>query len=408
MAQPIIIRPDYLNAMVKGLNTNLAYMAESKKGSGGGILMGGGGGEKSKPQEAKEKSDKIQADLAKANKERNEAYKKRVAQEELQKQNIMAEGKQSEIKAVEAERKRQKDVYEQLKGYSSAVTQDNYDDYLAYAKEQGVEFPGAASPDEVMRMEPSAFKSYMGGFFGGGGSKTGKPPSVKEQVMGKYIAGDEMTEREQEYVNKQLRVAPPGGKQIVQTDQGYMIVDKNNPDYQEKLNINKPMTATQQDTVEKIKTLQDTIGQIKTLYKKDYVGMVQGRKGAMATAIGIGTDAQEQMFRAKTAELMKMVYALSGKQINQQEMERLRPFIPEVNDSDIAFETKVKAFKNQLDDVLANKLEVFVGETKSGGQVTPLPLAPASVIDARGDELEASGLTPAQVVVQLRAEGLLK
>jgi hypothetical protein len=239
-------------------------------------------------------------------------------------------------------------------------------------------------------------------------SSNTSPDVIKKKVMAKYLKGDEMTDREQQYIDKELSVAQPGGKQIIQTDHGYMIVNKNNPDYQEKLNINKPMTATQQDTVEKIKTLQDTIGQIEALYKKDYVGMVQGRKGAVATATGIGTDVQEQMFRAKTAELMKMVYALSGKQINQQEMERLRPFIPEVNDSDIAFETKVKAFKTQLNDVLANKLEVFVGETKSGGGGKPLPSVPASVIDARGDELEASGLTPEQVVAQLRAEGLLK
>jgi len=361
MAQPVIKQPNYMNAMTQGLGTNLAYMAESKKGGGNIMRGGGGGGGISKPQAAKDASDKLQADLAKENKERNALYKKKQAAED--KINRL-----NEKEAVKTETIRKEKALKLFHSYTPSVNQGNYRDFYGWGGEIGVDVRGMIHPDKAEQMEESVFNSYISKLPGSAKVASGKSKSVKEKVMGKYISGGEMTDRENQFIAKELKTSPPGGKQIIQTDQGYMIVDKNNPDHQVKLNINKPMTATQQDTVEKIKTLKDTIRQIGTLYKKDYVGMLQGRAGAVKTKTGLGTDEKEQMFRARTAELMKMVYALSGKQINQQEMERLRPFIPEVNDSDIAFETKLKAFETQLDEVIANKVEVFLGGATRGDE----------------------------------------
>jgi hypothetical protein len=205
MAQPIIIRPDYVNAMTKGLGTNLAYIAESKKGRGGRILRGGGGGEISKPQAAKMKSDKIQADLAKANIERNEAYRKRVAQEELQKQNIMAEGRQSEIKAAEAERKRQKDIFERLKGYVPDVTDDNYPDFYAFAGEQGFQRKGLVTPEQAAGMKPGALQKHLGMFFGLSQKEQQAKHTRKQfedEAINTWQQGGQLTDKQQKVIEK--------------------------------------------------------------------------------------------------------------------------------------------------------------------------------------------------------------
>lgn len=375
MVEPYLIQPDYSNAMVKGLSTNLAYIAESKKG-GGNIMRGGGGGKEklSGPQQAVEDSRILQENLAKENKERNEEYKKRQAAED--KENLMAERQEKETtaKVQKDEAEAKKKFSEQFLSYAPAVTQKNYGDWLLFGEENKLNTSFFAKPEDVAAMKPEEFKAYMGGLGGTVKPKEkslhfttlvtpeGVPISQDPDSGGYTVPGAGGTPMPYQGKVIDPKAAGSGGKQILQTNEGYVIVDKNNPEFKQPLNLNKPLTADQQDTVEKLKTLKDTVSQIETLYDKNYVGMVQGRKGAVATKTGIGTDEKEQMFRAKTAELMKMVYALSGKQINQQELERLRPFIPEANDSDISFETKLKAFKNQLDDVLANKVGTYLGD----------------------------------------------
>jgi len=201
MIQPVIIQPDYSNAMVKGLQANLAYLAESKKGGGMRVSRGRGGG-KSAVEKEKERFDKAQDARTKENETRNKEYKERQAEED--KANLLVEEKE---KASEATRKEK--FMEQLKSYAPAVTQGNYPDYLAFAKEGGIEFKGAATPDQTMQMQPDEFKSYMGGFFGDK-KASGRSLSVKEQVMGKYISGDKMSDREAKLVGKELG----DGKQV--------------------------------------------------------------------------------------------------------------------------------------------------------------------------------------------------
>ena len=161
----------------------------------------------------------------------------------------------------------------------------------------------------------------------------------------------------------------PARYQFIPTDNGYIGVNPNDPTDQMQLGIKKPMSSEQLDSLEKVKTLMDTVDTIGSLRKEDYTGAVQGRMGWMRAKTGVGLTEEESSFRSKTAELMKMVYALSGKQINTQEMERLRPFLPEVNDSDLDFRTKLKNLKEQLGMILDNKIKTFGGAGYGTGNI---------------------------------------
>lgn len=167
MATPYLIQPDYTNAMVKGLSTNLAYMAESKKGSGKTMRGRGGKGKPSGPEQAVIDRKLAEAARMKENKERNLMYQERQAAEE--KENLLAEKEQAESKRAGSKeaREKKKAFMDQWKSYAGSVTQENYDDYLLFGKENGVEVPGAATIEQARSMEPAAFKEYMGGFFGG-------------------------------------------------------------------------------------------------------------------------------------------------------------------------------------------------------------------------------------------------
>jgi len=165
MVNPYLIQPDqYTNAMIKGLSTNLAYIAESKKG-GGNIMRGGGGGKEklSGPQQAVEDSRILQENLAKENKERNEEYKKRQAAED--KENLMAERQEKETtaKVQKDEAEAKKNFSEQFFSYAPAVTQKNYGDWLLFGEENKLNTSFFAKPEDVAAMKPEEFKAYMGG-----------------------------------------------------------------------------------------------------------------------------------------------------------------------------------------------------------------------------------------------------
>ncbi len=146
--------------------------------------------------------------------------------------------------------------------------------------------------------------------------------------------------------------------QILQTDEGYVEYNKDTKQTI-PLGIKKPMTSDQQDTIEKLYTLKDIGKQLQSIYKEGYTGAVQGRAGWVRTFTGLGTTEDEQIFRSRTAELIKATYALSGKQISVQEMDRLKPFIPQVNDSDIQYKTKLKMFIKEMEDVIEKRKELF-------------------------------------------------
>lgn len=174
---------------------------------------------------------------------------------------------------------------------------------------------------------------------------------------------------------EKIPVKPEEDKyQIVDTDQGLMRVNKNNPQDITPLGLRKKMTAEQQDTVEKIQTLGGIADNLSALYKPEYTGKLQGGiSGKVREWTGLGMGDQEASFRSQTAELIKAAYALSGKQISVQEMERLKPFIPQVDDSDIMYTTKLDNFRKELSTILDRKMKLFKGEMPGSDTQAPAP-----------------------------------
>ena len=182
MVQPVIIQPNYMNAMTQGLGTNLAYMAESKKG-GGNIMRGGGRSGPSKQEQAGIDKKAEAENRRKEDIKRNALYKEKQAVEDKIRSH-------EETVAVKEETTRKKNFMEQFKGYASAVTQDNYDDYLAFAKENGVDLPGVATPEQARQMQPDQFKSYMGGFFGGKKTSEKSLGRIEEEAAARARGGN--------------------------------------------------------------------------------------------------------------------------------------------------------------------------------------------------------------------------
>lgn len=176
MVEPYLIQPDYSNAMVKGLSTNLAYIAESKKG--GGLRISGGGGKKepSKQEKDKEKGEAEEKERVKEEKERNVLYRAR--QDAEDKENLMNKEKEAGIQKTEAEAKAISE--KQFLSHAPAVTQKNYADWIKFGEENDIKIPGLASPADIVGMKPEEFTSYMGGI--------SKEKSTTGQSLERYTA----------------------------------------------------------------------------------------------------------------------------------------------------------------------------------------------------------------------------
>jgi hypothetical protein len=121
-------------------------------------------------------------------------------------------------------------------------------------------------------------------------------------------------------------------------------------------------SSTERKEIGDLMTLRDNVDIIESLYDKKYVGMVQGNAG-LSTAkevTGIGVDVEGTQFRRLVNDLAdRLLRARSGAQINNEEYKRLRKLVPTTDLSEVAFNAKLKDFKNELDRTLATKKSVI-------------------------------------------------
>ena len=199
MVAPLIVQPDYTNAMVKGLSTSLAYTAESKKGMK--VSRGGGGGgdsKQTKAMKARKEGGKIRGSARpKKDKAEGQAARNQMALETAV--------KKADTERTKADTAAKKETFNKAKSYAPAVTQDNYDDYLAYLGENGIKMPGVASPKEVLTMKSDEFKQYMGGFFGKGKAQAKQPSrgtQIKDDALQAWNDGKKLTDQQKRIVDK--------------------------------------------------------------------------------------------------------------------------------------------------------------------------------------------------------------
>ncbi len=132
----------------------------------------------------------------------------------------------------------------------------------------------------------------------------------------------------------------------------------------------KPLTGEMITAEQQISTLKDTLDQAKKLYKPDWVGPVVGRTaGVLEQTVGI--DPKRSAFNAQVAQMKNaLVYLMSGKQINEQEYERLRAQLPDINLPPKNFQARMGEFERTLNSIIMNRRKNMGGYGISSGANT--------------------------------------
>jgi len=118
-----------------------------------------------------------------------------------------------------------------------------------------------------------------------------------------------------------------------------------------KQKLSSEMVVTEQQ----IGTLRDTFNRAKTLYKKDYVGPISGRVASMKEKT-VGIPNEQAAFNSGIAQMQNsLVYLMSGKQINEQEYERLKRQLPSIELPSNVFEARMDEFERTLNSIITNR-----------------------------------------------------
>lgn len=135
----------------------------------------------------------------------------------------------------------------------------------------------------------------------------------------------------------------------------------------------KTLPSEQITAQQQIGTLKETISQIKELYKPEYIGPIAGRVAEIKeSTVGIPED--QAKFNAATAQAQNtLVYLMSGKQINEQEYERLKRQLPDKNLPESVFKARLNEFERTLDSIIQQRASASGGygkNIKGGSQPT--------------------------------------
>lgn len=143
----------------------------------------------------------------------------------------------------------------------------------------------------------------------------------------------------------------------------------------------KPLTTQERTAQTNSKASVDTINDIARLYKKDYVGPVQGRASSLSTQYGIDTPMSSNTpelaeFSAAVARYKnKMINKITGAAVGVQEEKRIMGEIPDLTDPSTTFEAKLKM--SQENEKLLDTIIQRRGAVRPGASPT-VPSAPSS------------------------------
>jgi hypothetical protein len=189
-----------------------------------------------------------------------------------------------------------------------------------------------------------------------------------------------------QYARLNYDKAQPKG-QIIQTDQGPMLVDPRDP------NSAKPVTANGQTLGPKLKELpapiQKAVMENNASLRKvnAALALVDSKPGAFGAMNYLGdavrqrTDPGGVEARAYTADIGSLlVHDRSGAAVTAAETPRLQPFIPAATDSPATVKTKLKRFKQEYEAINNDIASTYTreagykplaGATKSVAQGAP-------------------------------------
>ena len=150
--------------------------------------------------------------------------------------------------------------------------------------------------------------------------------------------------------------------QIVPTSEGFVQVNARNPS--EKIlptGLDKPLTGEMVTAEQQFGTLKDSMGLVRELYNKDYVGPIGGRIGSLQEkTTGLPQD-QAKFYSALEATKNALIYALSGKQINESEYQRLLKQLPDRNLPVSVFSARMDEFDRVLNSITTERHKAMGG-----------------------------------------------
>lgn len=120
----------------------------------------------------------------------------------------------------------------------------------------------------------------------------------------------------------------------------------------------KPRTANPEeaDFFAKAETLNTVMGQVAKLYSDDKVGPFAGRIGRAVDTYTPFTDTERSSLRNYTAKMFNnMIYLRSGKQINQEEANRMGEEFMNINNTPGSFKTAFDSLQNEMVWLVDNK-----------------------------------------------------
>jgi hypothetical protein len=129
----------------------------------------------------------------------------------------------------------------------------------------------------------------------------------------------------------------------------------------------------------KAKTLSSVMSDIDGLYQDSYVGPIAGRVGRAVDIYTPFGDKDRSRFRNQVSKAFNtLVYLRSGKQINQEEANRLAEEFMAVNNTPVAFKSGWNSMKDELNTLVNSRQETlqksgyaFADQFQGYGQINP-------------------------------------
>ncbi len=202
----------------------------------------------------------------------------------------------------------------------------------------------------------------------------------KSKIAAKWLA----TKDGQEAIRQARDDLTPPGITFLQTGEGFVPAVTRGAGVGtigKPTGLEKPLPSEQIVAEQQLGTLRDAIERVKQSYDKSYVGFVAGRVGKFGEkTVGVGEKAS--MFYSDLAQLRNtLVYLLSGKQINEQEYERLKEQMPIETMPESTFNARMKNFDATLKSIIENRRKAMGGYKKPTETPTPTTPAGGTVID---------------------------
>lgn len=160
--------------------------------------------------------------------------------------------------------------------------------------------------------------------------------------------------------------SPPSGgmmnigreRQLVPTNQGFRVFNKRTNSFEDVAGaegLGKPPTNEMIQSTSQIATLKGSLDRVKELYKPEYVGAFAGRLGGLQEAT-TGLPPEQASFYADLADIQNtLIYLKSGKQINENEYQRLLKQLPDKNNPESVFNARMTEFERVLNQIISSK-----------------------------------------------------